>query len=700
MFEHCSRWWYYSYLKKVPSIQDMCYAHAGSVIHNCLEKHYNNEITVQDELKSFFNREWNKYKLDSTKLLYKKDEYWLMIINGINLNKKFTSTELKIFYPDIVGYLDVVNTETDEIADWKSSTRRRENEEEYTKQLKLYSYLYYRKFDRLPKKAIVYYLKYSGDKGELSFTPTMEDVEEIKKWHEDIYTKMHEIKNSMKLPPMCKQCHFFCPYKNLCAGSDKGILKYTLHYYGAKIYLDGPISNLLHIGIDKKFSYELKDAFFIKKHNPHAMTTIKFWNLKKRLLPIGFKDGLVKTLNDYAKYKGLKLALDVEDHRQCDTTIVEMPNELIGKKLRDYQEDAVTTFFRNKIGCLELGTGAGKNLIAAECIRRAGVKTLFIVDKIELLRQTKKVFEDSLGIEIGVIGGGEEDIKDVTVATIQTLIKRVKKYADYLKTVRFLAIDESHHSASRSFFKLSQYLINTEFRVNLTGTYTRDDGNDMMMYAVGGYKIFDLSSKVLIENGWLIKPTIKFIKNFLDPKEIKHLEDNSKEGLINETEQYSLYYKSFIANNSKRNKIIKELCDKNKGKKILVLVKLIDHGKLLEKEIEGSKYLYGETNKKEREEMFKEFTEGKLNVLISTISIFAEGIDIPQLDTVINASANKGNVKTIQVLGRVLRKMEGKTNAQYIDFVDEPRFFRLASLARMKILRQEGHDVQQEVYEG
>ena len=92
--------------------------------------------------------------------------------------------------------------------------------------------------------------------------------------------------------------------------------------------------------------------------------------------------------------------------------------------------------------------------------------------------------------------------------------------------------------------------------------------------------------------------------------------------------------------------------------------------------------------------MFDSFRYGDQNVLISTLSIFAEGIDIPNLDIVINAAANAGNVKTIQVLGRVLRKLEGKTGAYYLDFIDEHRMLKSASFKRRKALINEGHDVE------
>ena len=50
--------------------------------------------------------------------------------------------------------------------------------------------LYYRKMEKLPKKATVHYLKYAGSKGELIINPTMEDVEEMETWNADTRKKM------------------------------------------------------------------------------------------------------------------------------------------------------------------------------------------------------------------------------------------------------------------------------------------------------------------------------------------------------------------------------------------------------------------------------------------------------------------------------------------------------------------------------
>jgi superfamily II DNA or RNA helicase len=663
-------------------------------VHKALDRYYSNG-KVLEMAKQEFEYQWNKFKLDETKLRISKDTYWVMCLNGIQLNLDITSTEFKIFYPEeIVGNLDGISTHEDFIVDWKTSTRSDENEEEYRKQILLYSYLFNRKLGRIPKKAIIYYLKYSGSKGEMSFNFNEEDIKQIEKWYYEILEKMASyIEHPETLPPF-NHDYYYSPYRAFWGTENGESIKFKIHTFGNYIQLEGPITELLEKGIKKKFSYELKNAHWIKKARPMAKTTVDFWNGRVKTLPLGFKDMLLKTLTDYADYKKLALDLDIIEHRQFDSQVLIMPDKFVNdKSLRDYQTEAVDVYMRRKIGILELGTGAGKTEIAIEIIRRLKCRSLFIVDKIELLRQTKKRIEDSLGIEVGEIGAGVDNIKDVTVATIQTLNKHLDTYRDYLKTIKFAIFDETHKVAAKSYVKISRYLTGAEFRLGLSGTAFRDDGNDMMIYAVTGPIVHQLNSKTLIERGWLVKPQIYFIRDFLPRDVMYNIEQESKTGLINESPVYSVYYNNFITNETHRNTKIIETVSRFKGKRILILTKLIDHGKLLNEMIPNSQHLYGDTNKEDREKMFKDFVEGTVPILISTISIFSEGIDIPELDIVINASANKGDVKTIQVLGRILRKLEGKKSAMYVDFYDESKFFRSASMSRRKALIKEGHDV-------
>src|SRR6056297_1862789 len=153
LFENCPRTWYMKYVQKIPGIEDLVYAHRGNVVHHCLENYYPDKKMSIQEVKEMFNKEWKKFKLDESRLKNKKDETWLMILNGINLDLYVTSTELKLYFPDVVAYIDVVNKKDNIITDWKTSTRSYHNEEEYIKQVKFYSWLYYRKFKKLPSES-------------------------------------------------------------------------------------------------------------------------------------------------------------------------------------------------------------------------------------------------------------------------------------------------------------------------------------------------------------------------------------------------------------------------------------------------------------------------------------------------------------------------------------------------------------------
>jgi len=412
-------------------------------------------------------------------------------------------------------------------------------------------------------------------------------------------------------------------------------------------------------------------------------------------LAIGFYEDAIKLLKDYAVYRKKTPYINIFDRRIRNNFRMKMPNKLLtDKKLRDYQIKGVETFLENKIGLLEIATGGGKTLIAAEIIRRLGYMTLFIVDKIELMNQTIEVLGRNLGLEIGRIGTGEVDIQGVTVATIQTLISRLDDLKDYLLQVRVVIMDEAHKVAAKSYYKIGSYLRNTEYRLGITATAFRDDGNDMMIAATLGKILFDISSFKLIKGGFLVKPEIVFVKYKIDEEYMKEMEEDVVEDIktTNKTiQKYMVLYKRFIVENKIRNLVIKDLVLKNIDKRILVLVKMVEHGKNLEKLLPESRYLYGALNKTERFNLFDDFKAGRLKVLISTVSIFAEGIDVPELNIIINASANKGDVKTLQILGRVLRKSEGKEKAYYYDFIDGFKQLDTGYNARKNILKEEGH---------
>ena len=705
VFETCPKTWYYKYVKKIPTADDFVYAHAGSVIHDVLENWYKGKYKDILECKEYFLSRWKDYNLPTSILKHKKDIYWEMCLNGINLNKVVKDTELKLSFPEITAYIDAVCDE-EELVDWKSSTRTEVNEKSYKKQLKVYAWLYKRQTGKIPKKCTVYYLKYNNSNKQLSFSFTEEDIKEIETWYNDILERMKNIREGKEEVPDWNFDYQWCPYKHLWRNEETYYFSITKHKNN--IYLKGPITKLLERGINKKFSYELKNSFFIQKRYPGMSTIVSFWNNKYKSLPISMYNELIKTLEDYAKFNKKKLEITTTDNRMFDTKDVETPKSFLNDiKLRPHQKIAVDKFLEKKMAILELATGAGKTEIAFEIIRKLKIPTLFIVDKVDLLNQTVKRLKESLGIEAGIIGKGKKDIKDITIATVQTLIKNINtpEIKEYLNNIRFVIFDECHKVASKSYLKISYQLYNSEYRLGLSATAWRNDGNDMAINAVAGYTCYKVSAEDLIEKGYLEKPNITFVTNYLTEEEEKELKKELEKREFEITDKhygsdydgtaeiYAAAYNVYIKDNEPRNNVVKKIVTNNKNKKVLILVKNISHGERLS-EILDAVYINGNTNKKDRQKLIDNFTTGDLNILIGTISIFSEGLDVPKLEVLINAAGNKGDIKSIQVLGRLLRKHTEKKGCDYYDFDDTyDVYMKNAAWKRKWTFKKQGHKV-------
>jgi superfamily II DNA or RNA helicase len=74
--------------------------------------------------------------------------------------------------------------------------------------------------------------------------------------------------------------------------------------------------------------------------------------------------------------------------------------------------------------------------------------------------------------------------------------------------------------------------------------------------------------------------------------------------------------------------------------------------------------------------------------------VFKEGINIPEIKTLILAGGGKSHIAIIQKIGRGLRKAEGKDRLIVYDFLDDCSKVTLKhSEQRYKLYRAEGFEV-------
>jgi len=698
LFKTCKRNYYYRYVLKLKEKNiETKWMNFGSAMHKVLEDYYNDtNINYQQNM----IEQWKIFKLDGRMDF---NSFRVHVLNGIALQLKVTDVEEKFFFRvkdyQIVGYGDIINNKTGLILDWKSGTYSKFKADDYKNQLKYYAYFFYRKYNKLPSECSLFFNKKSK---RVSFTFSKSDIkeveEEIIQVGDEITYMKATLKKSHDWVQNIKSC-FFCGYKRACLENSTE-LKFHIVIKNNFCFLEGDVTPLLVEGIDRELKFDLNNKYWIMKqvlaksngvppNNYDDIGTKHLFDKIHRMFGFGHLNKIKEILKQYAEYYDKILNLEVEDLRDKDvlnSKLDIMPDKLITDKIfRPYQIEAIESFiYHNGLGIFEIATGGGKTLIASELIRMVDTNTLWIIDRKELLYQTKDVLEKLFGFEIGLIGDSVNKPLGITIATVQTLSQDIPRFKSFLNKVNFIVVDEFHKSAAESYQKIFKELRNTKYRLGISGTVYRDDGNTPVLFSLIGEVIYKKSATELEILGYLMKPEIKF------------LELEQRGSWVG---TYPEVYESVIVDNIERNNIIYGLTKKylEEGKKILILTNRVAHGEKLLKLFEFNKinvyFIHGSVNNIARKEKFQDFRDNKLMILIGTISIFSEGIDLPDLDVIINASANKGEVKTIQSLGRILRKHETKERAIYIDFIDNSKFLKKASKSRIETFKKEGHKV-------
>ena len=164
--------------------------------------------------------------------------------------------------------------------------------------------------------------------------------------------------------------------------------------------------------------------------------------------------------------------------------------------------------------------------------------------------------------------------------------------------------------------------------VHNSATPWRDEGDDILIDSCFGKVISKISASFLIKRNYLVKPKIYFVPM------------NNMRGI--KLNSYAEIYKAAIVENELRNLYIKNLCKSfyDQGRNILVLVKQIEHGNILESMIDNSVFLHGSKKNKEREDHF-DLVRSDHKVITIASSILDEGVDLKALDTLILAGSGK-----------------------------------------------------------
>jgi len=315
----------------------------------------------------------------------------------------------------------------------------------------------------------------------------------------------------------------------------------------------------------------------------------------------------------------------------------------------------------------------GKTFTAIAVAAKLGQKTLVVVHTLALRDQWEKEIEHCLGIKPGIIGSGKFDVTPIiVVANVQTLGKKMKEIQNMFGT---LILDEMHHVSAPTFSKIIDKS-NARYKIGLSGTLKRKDGKHVIFNDYFGFDVHQPPK----EN--YITPRVVLVKSET------RFPDSAKIPWANRV--------NAVAYDEGYQRMISQLASvyAAKGHKVLVVS---DRVQFLNRcaDLTGNNAICitGELPHEQRDEELKKIKDGTADILYGSQSIFSEGISVNELSCLILGTPINNEPLLIQLIGRVIRKMDGKIQPVVLDIQLKGNTAARQAKARSAVYIKQGYDI-------
>ncbi len=341
-------------------------------------------------------------------------------------------------------------------------------------------------------------------------------------------------------------------------------------------------------------------------------------------------------------------------------------------KLYPHQLQALMKWVENgNKGTIVFPTGGGKTIVAIAAIVRLKVPTIIFVPNLWLLNQWREKIAQFAGVlkhKIGVLGGGEKDIKDITVATYQSGVKNIEILSGRFWLVIY---DECHHVPARTFRRVAMNL-RAPYKMALSATPKRRDKNEVLLFKLAGNIVYSITYSELVRQGLVAPMVYRRIYVPLPPEKILEYHSIAREVDLetNELKRKQLINRMIAVaqENPTKIEVIKAIVEKHRNEKIFIFAPTIRFAKQIAREVNKiapAVALTAETSRSEEERIVRKFKACILQVLV-IIRKAEEGVDIGDASVAIIVGGSKQEREFIQRVGRVLRLDPQKTKVAWV----------------------------------
>ncbi|CAM3975120.1 DEAD/DEAH box helicase [Mesobacillus zeae] len=331
--------------------------------------------------------------------------------------------------------------------------------------------------------------------------------------------------------------------------------------------------------------------------------------------------------------------------------------------------------FGRKKNLLVAATGVGKTVISAFDYKRFkkdnknSAKLLFVAHREEILKQSLDTFRVILkDPNFGdlLVGTNQPESLDHLFVSIQSYNSReLYKFttADYYD---FIIVDEFHHAAADSYQKLLSHY-DPKILLGLTATPERMDGKDVLTFFEDTISAEMRLTEAI--NRKLLSPFQYFCVS--DTVDLSKLKWGRKGYEVRELA--NVYTANTRRSTQIINSLYKYVTDIEEVKGLGFCVS-IDHAKYMADYFNEASIpsvaLYGNVDTKVRREAQGKLVNGELK-FIFVVDLYNEGIDIPEVNTILFLRPTESLTVFLQQLGRGLRLAEDKDCLTVLDFVGQ-----------------------------
>lgn len=283
----------------------------------------------------------------------------------------------------------------------------------------------------------------------------------------------------------------------------------------------------------------------------------------------------------------------------------------------------------------------GKTFMGIAITSKLGQKTLVIVHTMHLMHQWISEIQKTLGIEAGIVGDKQFNIDSpITVGTVQSIRNRVLPLKKEFGTV---IVDECHHVPA-TVFKGILDAFSARYKLGLTATPWRKDGKHILLYNyfAGEERVFKAKDQNKLNPTIIIVNTdIELGSNARVPwaKRLNILYDNPR-------------YMELILNLSE--------IQAKKGHLVLTVADRVEFLRQCHEILEDSMLVVGGVEN-------RDFIGSEKRILLGTGKIYAEGVNIPPLSSLVMGMPINNRSLLEQLLGRISRPHPNKLHPEAID---------------------------------